>query len=94
MNLAWKFRRNKQIYNVTQIVTMKPVRKQLEPLNDYLARLVLFVIAAASEHWLEALVHLGRDIGERFEQAGAAQRANLSDRPWSWHDIVAYPTII
>ncbi|MEX0272633.1 IS1 family transposase, partial [Leptolyngbyaceae cyanobacterium UHCC 1019] len=24
----------------------------------------------------------------------AAQRANLADRCWSWHDIAIYPTII
>ncbi len=24
----------------------------------------------------------------------AAQRADLTDQPWTWHDIVAYPTIL
>jgi hypothetical protein len=24
----------------------------------------------------------------------AAQRAGLADRPWSWHDLLTYPTII
>ena len=62
-------------------------------------------IAQQQQHYLialkatiEALSHLStiasdKRLLSRFKTT-AAQRAGLATRPWAWHDLLTYPTIV